>query len=109
MYTLTKQDIETIRELAKAIPPVTRTVQRQLTGAQLMELGYTELNGLPIMEQLTYEVPVLLEANMVEVITRIVRQEGMDRVQAIVDQLRTGRPMLTCMGTVMFSRTGIAA
>lgn len=106
MYKLTPQDIDTIRELAKAIPPVTRTVQRELTGAQLLELGYGEVNGQPIMEQLMYRMPVLQEANLVEVITRIVRQEGMDQVQAIVQQLRTGRPMITCMGTVMFSRTG---
>lgn len=106
MYTITAADMQTIRALAKAIPPVTRTVPRELTGAQLLELGIVELNGQPILEQLTYTVPVLVEANLVEVITRIVRQEGMDEVQAIVEQLRTGRPMLTVMGTVMFSRTG---
>lgn len=106
MYTVTAADLQTIRDLAKAIPPVTRTVPRELTGTQLLELGITELDGQPVMEQLTYTVPVIMEANLVEVITRLVRQEGMDQVHAVVQQLRTGRPMLTVMGTVMFSRTG---
>jgi hypothetical protein len=105
MYKPTPQDIETIKQLAKAIPPVVKHVKRDMLGSVLLEMGYTHWNHKPIDPIEVYAVDTLLTANLVKVITRIVEAEGMEVVNDVVDQLRTGRPMVTSMGTVMFSRT----
>jgi hypothetical protein len=109
MYKPTPQDIETIKLLAQALPPVQRHVSRKLLGSALQDLGYVSWNHKPIVPTQIYEVNTILCANLVQVIIRIVEREGMDVVNDVVNQLRTGRPMITSMGTVMFTTAAVRA
>lgn len=104
MYTITPQDMEAIRELAASIPPVQRTVLRDIPGHQLLELGITAMDGDPVLSGLVYRVPVIVQANLITAISNAVRREGPGAMREVVDRLRSGRPMLTTMGTLMYNR-----
>ena len=78
MHKLTATDISRILEMAKRIGPITTMVQRTLSGAEMLELGYVTWKGRPINPTARYMLEVIKEANVALVIMELCRRDGME-------------------------------
>lgn len=103
-YQLTPADIEAIQRLARRIEPLQRTVRRTISGAQLLDMGYNDVDCKSINPTAQYAVDVIKEANTTLVLIDIARQQGMQVVHDAIKELGPSRAKLMPHGAMLLLR-----
>jgi hypothetical protein len=84
-----KARIKSIRKIAKELPDVMAHTQEKhfVLGAELIDQGITELNGIPVMPTITYEqmMPVMIATNHARKMKKLFNQYGKFGVLAYID------------------------
>lgn len=78
---MTTRHINTFQRIAMNLPRYRQYATRQLSGAELLDMGYTEWNGAAVEADRSYAVELVHETNQVRQLIRLYRAQGAKAVR----------------------------